>query len=86
MVPRCFYCYSIRNHTRTRLSSVYRHFLDVFTGFLYLSSLGSRLPRLWLHILWLNRMLLRSMCEPPFETGMISSASGDIGCSTQPSQ
>ena len=23
----------------------YRHFLDVFTGFLYLSSLGSRLPR-----------------------------------------
>jgi len=64
----------------------YRHFLEVFTGFLYLMDSGARLPRLWLHILCARRMLLRSMCDPPFDTGMISSASGDIGCSTQPSQ
>ena len=64
----------------------YRHFLEVFTGCLYLIDSGVRLPRLWLHILWLNLMLVRSMCDPPLDTGMISSASGDIGCSTQPSQ
>ena len=64
----------------------YRHFLEVFTGFLYLTDSGARLPRLWLHTLCARRMLLRSMCDPPLDTGMISSASGDIGCSTQPSQ
>lgn len=63
-----------------------RHFRDVFSGLAYRIWFGSLFPRRWLQILCAKRMLLRSVCDPPLETGMISSASALIGSSLHPLQ
>lgn len=63
-----------------------RHFRDVFSGLAYRIWFGSLLPRRWLQIRCAKRMLLRSVCDPPLETGMISSASALIGSSLHPLQ
>ena len=63
-----------------------RHFRDVFKGFAYRIWFGSLFPRRWLHMRCAKRMLLRSMCDPPLDTGIISSASALIGSSLHPRQ
>ena len=53
---------------------------------MYRISFGFLFCLRWLQILCASRMFLRSVCEPPLETGMISSASALIGSSLHPLQ